>query len=99
MINNSLQDVFSELETSLIRIEILVFFSKNPYAMDIGRKFAQWIRRPESSVITELDYLARKGIVDKMGEGENAIYSLVSDLDIVQAIDEFAKTLAKRRTT
>lgn len=97
MSDHSLQEVFSELEASLIRIEILVFFSKNPYAMDVGRKFALWIRRPESKVIEELNYLTRRGIVDKMGEGENAIYSFSSELDVIQAVDEFTKTLARIR--
>jgi len=94
----SLDEMFKEFESVLIRIEILIFFSKNPYAMDTVSKFSSWLKRPPSDIARELDYFVRQGIVERMGEGENAIYSYTSDLEIVNKIEEFTKALSKRRT-
>ncbi|MEW6006741.1 MAG: hypothetical protein AB1595_01100 [bacterium] len=94
---NTIDGMIREFESVLIRIEILIFFSKNPYAMDTISKFSAWIRRSPSDIAKEFEYFVENGIIEKMGEGENAIYSYTSDLDITSKIEEFIKTLGKRR--
>lgn len=94
---NNIEEIFEELNSALIRIEILIFFSKNPYAMDTISRFSGWLKRPPSDIARELDYFVRKRIVEKMGDGENAIYSYTSDIDITSKIDEFVKNISKRR--
>ncbi|MEW6103510.1 MAG: hypothetical protein AB1630_06820 [bacterium] len=94
---NTIDGMLKEFEAILTRIEILIFFSKNPYAMDTLSKFSGWLKRPPSDIAREFDYFAEMGIVEKMGEGENAIYSYTSNLDITSKIEEFIKTLGKRR--
>ncbi len=97
MERSDIGEMFQEFESVLARIEILIFFVKNPYTMDTVSKFSHWIRRPPSDIVRELDYFVTKGIVEKMGEGENAIYSYTSDFDIIQKIEEFTRNLGKKR--
>lgn len=94
---NNIDEIFKELESALLRIEILIFFSKNPYTMDTIHKFSGWLKRHPFDIQREFDYFTRKGIVEKIGEGENAIYSYTSDIDIVNKVNEFVENLAKRK--
>jgi hypothetical protein len=83
----------------VVRLELLIFFTRNQYAMDTARKFATFVKRPESFVKQELDYLTKCGLVDKMGEGDTAIYSFTNDLELIQKVDEFCRNLSKRRVS
>lgn len=94
---NNIDEILKELESALLRIEILAFFSKNPYVMDTVNRFSEWLKRPPSNIAREFDYFTRKGIVEKIGEGENAIYSYTSDLDVINKINEFVERLGKRK--
>lgn len=94
---NNIEEILEEFKAVLIRIEILIFFSKNPYTMDTVNKFSELLKRPPSNIAKGLDYFLQKGIVEKIGEGENAIYAYTSDIDIVSKIDEFIKALSQRR--
>lgn len=92
-----IEEMFREFESVLIRIEILMFFSKNPYTMDTLNKFSGYLKRSPHNIAREFDYFIQKGIVEKIGEGENAIYSYTTDPSIITEIDEFIKNLLKRR--
>ncbi|MFH0774547.1 MAG: hypothetical protein V2A53_03500 [bacterium] len=82
---------------AMTKLELLIFFTRNQYAMDTATRFSEFIKRPEAYVREALEFFTRKGIVEKMGEGETAIYSFTSDLEVIHTIDELAKSILRRR--
>ena len=92
-----IREIFSEILMAMTKLELLVFFSRNQYAMDTASRFSEFVKRPESYVREALEFFVKKGIVEKMGEGETAIYSFTSDLEVIHTIDEFSKSILRKR--
>lgn len=85
---------------SMVRIEIILFFHRNQFAMDVAKNIAKWIGRDVGVVEKELERLVEQKIVDKMGTGPSAIYSYTQDVEIIEIIDKFVTelTLGRERT-
>ncbi|MBU1599385.1 hypothetical protein KKG61_04685 [bacterium] len=92
-----IREIFSEILLAMTKLELLIFFSRNQYAMDTASRLSEFVKRPEAYVREALEFFVKKGIVEKMGEGETAIYSFTSDLETIHTIDEFAKSILRRR--
>jgi len=82
---------------SMIRTEIILFFHRNQFAMDVARNIARWIGREIGIVERELDKLVEQGILDKMGTGPSAIYSYTQDVETIEVIDKFVTELTLGR--
>jgi predicted transcriptional regulator of viral defense system len=92
-----IKGIFSEILMSMTKLELLIFFSKNQYSMDTARRFSEFIKRPESYVRESLEFFVRKGIVEKMGDGETSIYSFTSDMEAIHTIEEFIKPILRKK--
>lgn len=82
---------------SMVRTEIILFFHRNQFAMDVARNIARWIGRDVAVVEKELDKLVEQKILDRMGVGASAIYSYTQDLEIIEIIDKFVVELTLGR--
>lgn len=82
---------------SMVRTELILFFHRNQFAMDVSSNIARWIGRDVRAVEKELDGLVEQGILDKMGDGPSAIYSYTQDLEIIEVIDRFCHELTLGR--
>jgi hypothetical protein len=92
-----IRGIFSEILMAMTKLELLIFFLKNQYAMDTARRFSDFIKRPETYVRESLEFFVRKRIVEKMGDGETAIYSFTNDMEAIHTIEELIKfTLRKK---
>jgi hypothetical protein len=85
------------ISESMVRTEIILFFHRNQFAMDVSRNIARWIGRDIGVVEKELANLVEQKILDKMGEGPSAIYSYTQDLEIIEMIDRFCHELTLGR--
>lgn len=85
---------------SMVRIEIILFFHKNQFAMDVARNIARWIGRDVGVVEKELERLVEQKILDRMGTGPSAIYSYTQDIEIIETIEKFVVelTLGREKT-
>lgn len=82
---------------SMIRIEIILFFYRNQFAMDVARNIARWIGREVGVVEKELEKLVEQKILDRMGTGTLAIYSYTQDVEIIETIEKFVAELTLGR--
>ena len=92
-----IREIFSEILMAMTKLELMIFFLRNQYAMDTARRFSEFVKRPESYVRESLEFFVKKGIVEKMGEGETAIYSFTSDLETIHTIEEFIKPILRKK--
>jgi hypothetical protein len=58
----------------LLRLECSLFFQQNPYTLETEDGVALRLGRITNELRPALEYLVRHGILDKIGEGETAIY-------------------------
>ncbi len=82
---------------SMVRTEIILFFHRNQFAMDVARNIARWIGRDIGVVEKELQKLVEQKILDGMGTGTSAIYSYTQDVEIIETIDKFVTELTLGR--
>lgn len=82
---------------SMVRTEIILFFHRNQFAMDVARNIARWIGRDVNVVEKELERLVEQKILDKMGQGLSAIYSYTQDVETIETIDKFVVELTLGR--
>lgn len=85
---------------SMVRVEIILFFHKNQFAMDVARNIARWIGRDIGIVEKELERLVEQKILERMGTGPSAIYSYTQDIEIIETIEKFIAelTLGREKT-
>lgn len=73
------EEKFNEMGKKFVaQLEIATFFEQNPYAMDTADNLSRQIRRELSVCGPIFDSLINKGILEKMGEGDSAILSLIN---------------------
>ncbi|MEW6102460.1 MAG: hypothetical protein AB1630_01375 [bacterium] len=82
---------------SMVRTEIILFFHRNQFAMDVARNIARWIGRDVAVVEKELVGLVEQKILDRMGTGPSAIYSYTQDVETIETIDKFVTELTLGR--
>lgn len=64
----------------LLRLECSLFFQQNPYTLETEEGVALRIGRMSKDLRPVLEYLVGHGILDKIGEGEAAIYRYLQPL-------------------
>ncbi|KIL40985.1 hypothetical protein SD70_10210 [Gordoniibacillus kamchatkensis] len=64
----------------LLRLECSLFFQQNPYTLETEEGVALRLGRISKELRPALEYLVGHGILDKIGEGESAIYRYLQPL-------------------
>jgi hypothetical protein len=64
----------------LLRVECSLFFQQNPYTFETEEGMALRLGRMSKDLRPALAYLVGHGILDKIGEGDSAIYRYLQPL-------------------
>ncbi|MFH1564113.1 MAG: hypothetical protein ABIF11_11975 [Nitrospirota bacterium] len=88
---DSVTGFLEEATKSPIRRDLLSFFYENQFAMDTARNLARWINKDLTDVEKDLEGLAKLKILEKIGEGNSAIFSYTQNLDTSTLIERFIK--------
>jgi hypothetical protein len=65
------------LQLSPLKVECTLFFQENPYTLETLDGLAARLGRKTSDLSLILEHLVTVSILEKIGEGENAIYRYV----------------------
>jgi len=82
---------------SLIKLDLLVFFHRNPDTMDSASGIATWVGHDERYVARELAALAEAQLLVRHGEGPDAIYTRTTDPHLLQKVEDFMEAVYFKR--
>jgi len=74
---------------SFIKWDLIRFFYENPNTTDSADNIAKYAGRNVAAVEPELEDLVSNGVMEKRHVDDLAIYSLASDDEMRQLVDEF----------
>lgn len=86
-----------EVLDSLLKLDLLVFFQRNPDALDNPAGIALWVGHDENSVARELAALAQVGLIEAHGSGPDTIYTRARDPQVLGKLDEFMEAVYSQR--
>ncbi|MBU0701865.1 hypothetical protein KKE26_11355 [bacterium] len=92
----SITEFLEELSQSNDEMEIVVFFNTNQFAMDTALNIARWLKRDCNQVGDCLTHLFSLGVLEKMGEGNSAVYSYTQDIEKIKVLDRFIKLIREK---
>lgn len=92
----SIAEFLEKLSQSSDEMEIVVFFHTNQFAMDTALNIARWLKRDYNQVEEYLDHLFSLGVLEKMGEGNSAIFSYTQDIEKIRVLDRFIKLMKEK---
>lgn len=78
---------------SPVRRELINFFYENQFAMDTAKNLSRWINKDLSEIEKDLEELVKLKAIEKIGEGENAIYSYTQNLETIETIERYIKIM------
>lgn len=81
--------MLDEILDSVVKLELLLFFHSNPAAMDSAEGLSIWLGRDAERIRQAADELVEATILDRWGEGENAIYCYTSNPQVRSMISDF----------
>ncbi|MEW6096453.1 MAG: hypothetical protein AB1567_08015 [bacterium] len=87
----SVSEFLEKVTKSPIRRDLLNFFYENQFAMDTARNLSRWINKDLEEVKEELEGLVKLRVLEKIGEGNSAIYSYTQNLETINTIERFVK--------
>ncbi len=75
--------------TSFVKWDLVRFFHRNPNAADTAGNIAGYAGRDPESIERELVELVEASVLDQEMVGEMAVYSLVTDQEMRDLIEQF----------
>lgn len=69
--------VNQESDLHTIRLDVTLFFQRNPSARETASSVALRTGRPTAAVIDALERLAEQRVLERRGQGETALYRYV----------------------
>jgi len=81
---------------SFIKWDLVRFFYENPNTADTAENIARYAGRHVDAVQPELDELVESGVMEKRTLDQTAIYSLATDEQIRQLVDQFIRACEDR---
>jgi hypothetical protein len=85
----ALLDFVKTKVSSFIKWDLVRFFYENPNTADTAENIARYAGRHVDAVQPELDELVASGVMEKTMLGQTAVYSLSSEEQIRQLVDQF----------
>lgn len=82
---------------SLLKLDLLVFFERNPDILDNPAGIALWVGHDENSVARELAELAQVGLIEAHGSGPDTIYTRARNPEILSKLEEFMEAVYSHR--
>lgn len=89
-------DFLTTYVDSFIKWDLLRFFHENPHTMDTGENIARYAGRTTADVQTELQDLARQGLLDEMPMDTMQIYMLKDDPALRSRLKQFVEAAQDR---
>jgi len=68
-----------QVANSIVKLELITYFSEHPFAMDNQAGLAGWINRQEADLDEALGEMAAEGLLAREGRAETAVYSYIAD--------------------
>lgn len=69
--------VNQESDLNTVRLDVALYFQRNPFARETASSVALRTGRPASAVIHALERLAEQRVLERRGQGETALYRYV----------------------
>ncbi|HIE09897.1 MAG TPA: hypothetical protein EYP65_08635 [Armatimonadetes bacterium] len=85
MSQRDVRGVLEEILDSLVKLDLLVYFHRNPDAADTAEGLAVWVGSDPEKVQQAAEDLVKVGILEKKGD----IYHYTRDPQIVGAVERF----------
>lgn len=74
------------------KLELLAFFYHNQYAMDDAAGLSIWLGLDLEGVSVAAEELSQAHVLNKIGDGKDAIFTLNHDDDVKKAVENFITT-------
>ncbi|HIE51776.1 MAG TPA: PAS domain S-box protein [Armatimonadetes bacterium] len=85
----------AEVANSPRKVKLLLFLHQNPDLLDTAAGLASWLSERTSQLQSELDELVAVGVLERHGEGEEAVYAYVPEAKWREQIARFAAFYAQ----
>ncbi len=76
---------------TFVKWDLIRFFRDNPYTIDTADNIARYAGRSVDSVRTDLAELAQDGVLEENQLGDMTVYSVVSDREVTELLDQFVE--------
>jgi len=83
-VEKRVREFLTNVANSLVKLEIVLFFTRNPSTIDSCEGIAQRLYRDVTQVAPALNELAEKGVLDcfELGSGSYLLFSLKEDPEV-----------------
>lgn len=81
---------------NFIKWDLVRFFHDNPYTVDTAEHIASFIGRDVDEVATELEDMARVGLLEVQVRGEHTLYRLTQQPTIRSQVNDFVMACHNR---
>ncbi|MDY6876347.1 MAG: hypothetical protein SWK90_09125 [Chloroflexota bacterium] len=82
---------------SFVKWDLVHFFYDNPHTTDTASNIARYTGRSAEAICTELAELAQGGVLEENQLGDMTVYSLASDRQIRELLEQFIKASDDRQ--
>jgi hypothetical protein len=82
---------------SFVKWDLVRFFHDNPHTTDTADNIARYAGRSVETIRTELAELARDGVLEENQLGDMTVYSLASDRQTRELLEQFVKASDDRQ--
>ena len=82
---------------SFVKWDLVNFFYDSPHTTDTAENIARYAGRGVETIRTELAELARDGVLEESRLGGMTVYSLASDPEIREMLEQFVKASDDRQ--
>ncbi|HEO63666.1 MAG TPA: hypothetical protein ENN78_00145 [Candidatus Omnitrophica bacterium] len=86
-----MKEVFKKAVQDKVLKKIMFFYHENPSCVDNSENIASWINEGKKDVLSRLEYLVSKQILNKDKTSATAAYSYTQDKKIIEKIALFIK--------
>jgi hypothetical protein len=84
-----LLDFLKNQVNSFVKWDLVRFFNENPNTTDTADNIARYAGRDPAAIEHELTQLAESGVLNSEAVGDMTIYSLATDQEMRELIDQF----------
>jgi hypothetical protein len=82
---------------SFVKWDLVNFFYDSPHTTDTAENIARYAGRGVEAIRTELAELARDGVLEESRLGGMTVYSLASDPEVREMLEQFVKASDDRQ--
>ncbi|MBL7063570.1 MAG: hypothetical protein ISS49_05090 [Anaerolineae bacterium] len=82
---------------SFVKWDLIRFFHDNPHTTDTADNIARYAGRSVGTIRTELAELSQEGVLEENQLGDMTVYSLASDRQIRELLEQFVKASDDRQ--